>query len=911
MQQLKKVDITESQRDIQHPQPKTEVGLTDNAPEESQVDSSQTPALGPETATDAAENGGHDLAPSSATAPPESGEIGKTGAAPPGTGFTGNAAFVAAVFRNLPKGARPIVCVKAGDPSKGGWFAVEAHDVDRQCPVSHNNYVNCSSYFPDDKGEYKARKENVAGFHLVILDDVETKVKRDRLLGFQPTYEIETSPGNFQVGFALSQPLLNEIEVNALQGAVLVAELCDHGASGIARWIRLPVGINGKTKYLDGEGKPFRVNMPVWNPDISYTLAELVKGLGLKLDAKTPQAMQAGQAKNKSDDKQNEVYTPKASVNPIVVALMEQGLYKREIATGKHDVTCPWVHEHTDQLDTGAAYFEPDQSHPYGGYRCQHSHGHRYRIRALFEYLGVSPDEARHKAKIRLIAGEMNRVVAASEKVLVARGNVYQSGGMIVRVASNPITCDALIVPMHEAALTKELAACADWERFDGRTAGFVRCDPSPRHVGLVYKAQSYDHLPSLVGLARQPYFRPGDGVLITKPGYDPVSRRYGAFQESQYVFPEFTMETARAALNDLEELIVEVPFATEQDKAANVAAILTAAVRPSLDYAPAYHVGAPGYGSGKSYLCAIIAAFAGPGDTKRVAYPSNQEEAVKMVFSLLLESPAVIEFDDMQSDWIPHGVINSLLSAQSITGRILGSSKTATVGTTVMVMGSGNNVGPVRDTTRRVIMINLNTNSESPATVKYKGKPLEALRANREKYVTKALTIIAAWKAAGSPRADLPSIATYGGAWTDYCRQPLVWLGYPDPAKGLISQIRHDPDAVALGTLLAEWFKVFGSTAVTVRKLISTVQRGHEHLSDAILAFPVAERGEINPGKFGWFLKKNQQRIVAGLFVQEAEADGRKAWRVTRVGAAPVSPVAPPYAGPGQEFVSIDQAGR
>jgi hypothetical protein len=31
-------------------------------------------------------------------------------------------------------------------------------------------------------------------------------------------------------------------------------------------------------------------------------------------------------------------------------------------------MTCPWVHEHSDELDTAAAYFEPDELYPVGGF---------------------------------------------------------------------------------------------------------------------------------------------------------------------------------------------------------------------------------------------------------------------------------------------------------------------------------------------------------------------------------------------------------------------------------------------------------------------------------------------------------------------------------------------------------------
>ena len=35
-------------------------------------------------------------------------------------------------------------------------------------------------------------------------------------------------------------------------------------------------------------------------------------------------------------------------------------MYKQPLGDGKHDITCSWVDEHTNAVDSGTAYFEPD-----------------------------------------------------------------------------------------------------------------------------------------------------------------------------------------------------------------------------------------------------------------------------------------------------------------------------------------------------------------------------------------------------------------------------------------------------------------------------------------------------------------------------------------------------------------------
>lgn len=810
-----------------------------------------------------------------------------------------NADFLAAVFSDLAEGAFAAVCSKLGDPGAGGWLARRSDQLVNQLHSSANNYVNCSSFYPGEDGSFKARKAHFAGCHFLMLDDLGTKIPVDHLGDFKLSWLIETSPGNFQGGIILSEPITERAVAERLLNTLIAAGLCDPGASGpLTRWARLPEAINGKPKHVDQEGNPFQCRIVNWHPDARYTPQQIVDGLKLKLAP-------AGRPPKKASPRETRaphtapdrdyVLTPRAAENPVISALKARGLYKTPHGTGTHEITCPWIQEHTDELDSGAAYFEPSENYPVGGFCCQHSHRDKYHISALLEFLGVQNIEARHKPVIRVVTGDLHRVVDAAEKELADNGRHYQAGGLIVSVATDPMTGDPAIVPISAPALTRELSDVATWEKFNGSAKEWVRCDPPARHAAILYDAQRFRHLLPLEGLARQPYFRESDGVLISQPGYDKLSQRFGVFDRRQFVLPDPSPDAARAALALLEDLLTEFHFRSATDRAAAMSAIFTAVARPSFPHAPAFHVRAPVFGSGKTYLCELIGAFAGPGGNAKVSYPTTSEEAGKVILSLLLTSPAVIEFDDMDTDWIPHGIIKRVLTAESVTERILGVSKTATVSTRILLLGSGNNVGPVRDLLRRVLTIHVDPRCATPATIAYRGAPVEKVRQNRGKYVSAVLTIIQSWKKAGMPRAEAGSIVTYGGAWSDYCRYPLMWLGYPDPATTLLEQIRHDPDGDALGGLMAEWYSVFGSAPTTVRRV---VERAAElpNLKDAIREFPIEERGEINHSKLGWLLKRNANRVVNGFEFERSEADGRAAWRVVPSKLPPLPPFNPAF---------------
>ena len=761
--------------------------------------------------------------------------------------------------------------------------------MSKRCLESNNTYFNCSTFKVTDDGNYNAKKENFSACHALVLDDVGTKIALEPLADFQFSWKLETSPGNFQYGLIFEEPVTDGNKVTSMLDAFITKGWCDAGASGpMSRWMRLPVGINGKPKHKGDDGSPYRCRLQEWNPGKRYTPEQMIEEFHLELKKEPPLGSGDDNGGQPSHiDMTGGVYFPVNSENSVILSLKEMDLYKTPLGSGKHDITCPWVEQHTDAIDSGTAYFEPDDSHPAGGFSCMHSHGDKFHISELLDHLGIGQETIRHKPLIRVVSGEMHRVIDAAEKVLAQYGRHYHSGGLICSVYTDPETGNPEILPTTSPALTKELSMATAWEKFDKRSTSWTRCDPPARHCGILYDQRDYAHFPLLKGVARQPYFREVDGELVNTPGYDDKSALFGVFDASRFEIPEITAENTAEAKNKVEALFVEFDFAGDCDQAAAISAIFTAVTRPTLPHAPAYHVKAHVIGSGKSYLCELIAPFSGPGDSMKVSYPKTAEEATKAMLSMLMKNPAVIEFDDMDSDWTPHGTINRVLTAEHITDRILGVSKTATVSTRSLILGSGNNVGPVRDLLRRVITINLDPRCATPAMKKYTGDPVELVKQHREEYVAAVLTLIMAWKQAGCSRADVEPIATYNGLWADYCRHAVIWLGYPDPATTLIEQLKHDPDAEPLLNLMKAWHDCFDSQFTTVRKAVEKIEseratEAGRELLEALTEFPVGAKGSLNRSKIGWILKRNAGRIVDGYRFDRGEADGRNAWKVT-----------------------------
>jgi hypothetical protein len=806
-----------------------------------------------------------------------------------------NAEFMAGVFGNITDAECPVVVSFAGNPATAGssaWLGKPWSMGQMFLPGDHNNYTSFATFRPADNGEYRRQKKHFVALHAVMLDDIGTKVPLNRI-SLEPSWIIETSKGNYQYGYILSEPLRDSAEADRLFTAIIDAGLTDPGANGpCARIGRLPGAINGK--HSDNSGAAWHCKLTHWQPELRYSIRDIVDGLQVEL-RETSQQNRAQSRKNcvaANQPHHGEVYIPRADENPVIAALKASGLYKQSLDDGKHDITCPWIDEHTDQVDHGTAYFEPSETYPLGGFKCQHGHCADRRVSDLHRFFDISKIEAKHKPMILVQPGELPHICDAAESELAKTLQHYQRGGAIVTITTDPGTRETMVKPLSFHSLTRALAGLVIWQRFDKRNGEWTICDPPERPVRILHDATVYSYLPVLNGIARQPYLRP-DGSLMMNTGYDSATGMFGEFDSGQFSVPATpARQQAEQALSELSELLSEFAFKTDHDRAATLAGILTAVIRPSLPQAPMFHIRAPSIASGKSYLCELLTAFATPQKGTPHAFPGDDEECRKLLLAELLTAPAVLEFDNLTSDLVPHKSLCTALTSEFMSGRILGQSKTAEVGTRALFLSSGNNVEPVRDMTRRTLTITLDPACETPAARDFHRQPVSEVRADRGRYVSLAQTIVRAWLCAGRPKTACKTLASYSD-WSDYCRQPLLWLGLPDPAACIFEAMNNDPDRELLGEFLQAWFAIFGKTPAQTKDAITAAQtRGinfeycNEALREAITDIAGERDGSINSKRLGKWIRRRAGRVVKGLrFVQDESVVSNSArWKVESV---------------------------
>jgi len=143
-----------------------------------------------------------------------------------------------------------------------------------------------------------------------------------------------------------------------------------------AEFLAALLGSNTKPRY--GRPPP-RHRLHEWHPERAYSIAQIVEALGLDPDSVAGDKVPAGP---------KPAPPVRSWSGPAVIAeLQRRHLYKAALGARKHDVTCPWLREHTDALDGGTCYWEPDAEHPRGGFKCQHGHCSERNIGDLLVFL--------------------------------------------------------------------------------------------------------------------------------------------------------------------------------------------------------------------------------------------------------------------------------------------------------------------------------------------------------------------------------------------------------------------------------------------------------------------------------------------------------------------------------------------
>lgn len=513
---------------------------------------------------------------------------------------------------------------------------------------------------------------------------------------------------------------------------------------------------------------------------------------------------------------------------------------------------------------------------------------------------------------ITIQAGSIHEAVDAVEEVLMARGGLYQRGNQIVFMGEAPvITHDkeevtaARIFERGEHALAEDITRAACLMKWDARASDYVVSDCPSRLVKTFQERTGRFRLPTLTAIINAPTLRP-DGSLLSVPGYDKATGLF--FDPRGVTFPAVPEKPSRRdaerALDTLGDLLEGFPFEGQADRAVALSAILTACVRQALRTAPLHAFSAPVAGSGKSKLVDIASVTATGREAGVVAQAADDTEMEKRLGGLYLQGAGMVAIDNCTFP-IDGNFLCAVLTQTVVNIRPLGTSRLAEVPTSTFLTATGNNLVIAGDMTRRTVVARLDPRVERPELRRFDFEPVAQAKAERVRYVTAALTIMLAYKVAGSPHQADP-LGSFEG-WSEMVRDALMWLGCADPVTTMEEARENDPKLQELTEVLTHWRAGIGTDPITVRRVIEKANKQSApggmgfateydlpDLREALLS--VAGRGgAINSKALGRWLKANSKRIVGGASFEASGAiyDGAAMWqlKVQRASASTVAP--------------------
>ncbi len=334
--------------------------------------------------------------------------------------------------------------------------------------------------------------------------------------------------------------------------------------------------------------------------------------------------------------------------------------------------------------------------------------------------------------------------------------------------------------------------------------------------------------------------------------------------------------------------------FTEASDRSAALAALLTALVRASLPTAPLFLNKATRPGSAKTLLADIPALVATGRPATVFELGADVDEVEKRMLSVLLAGDSVINLDNLEIP-LAGATLCKVLSGETITGRLLGFNKTATVPTTALFLATGNNVQVIGDMTRRVVVCNLDPRSEAPESRQYDRNLTTWIPEHRPRLVQAGLTVLRAYIAAGRPRQPYPPMGSFED-WDLVVRRALTWLGEADPLAGTAQLESADPVRRKLRALLLAWHDTFHSAGATSKEAVTRARetqpneagdevRPAQVLWEVLTEYFADRRGDVRSQLVGEFIRKSERRVEAGMrFENLGTSQDRQVWRVVIV---------------------------
>jgi len=520
---------------------------------------------------------------------------------------------------------------------------------------------------------------------------------------------------------------------------------------------------------------------------------------------------------------------------------------------------------------------------------------------AALEPVEVDPPPPSEGPRPRIVIGpDEHRVNDEAAASLGADSELFQRGGVLVRVASDPPPASKSIRrptgPRIEAVavatLRERLTRWADWWKI---AKGEEDCIEQPAHpppwsVQAVHCRGVWPTVRVLEAVVEYPVFLP-DGRIFTEPGYDSgTGILYHPPAELVLAVPNKpTKADAVAAAHRLLDVVSDFPFAGDAHKAAWLASVLTPLSRFAFSGpSPLFLAEGNCRGVGKGLLLDVAGRIVTGQGFAVCTFTNDREELRKLITSIAAQGDRLVLFDNLDGPF-GGGVIDMALTGEAWQGRLLGTNTTIRVPLLVSWYASGNNVSIIGDTARRICPFRLETPLENPERRgDFRRQDLLGwVGGNRAALLTDALTILKGWHLAGRPDMKPAPWGSFSG-WSGVVRNAIMWCGLCDPGDTRNElQERADTAADSMRAVLIGLEQLdperYGLTAAEIidRVFINPPTVPEKWFHDLRTALE-----ELLPRResrhLGYRLRTFRRRIFAGRYLDSPrESHGSARWVV------------------------------
>lgn len=397
-----------------------------------------------------------------------------------------------------------------------------------------------------------------------------------------------------------------------------------------------------------------------------------------------------------------------------------------------------------------------------------------------------------------------------------------------------------------------------------------------------VIRARQYHGVPVLKAVVNLPVAR-ADGSIHNALGLDESTGLY--LQGVQHREPRYLSPAQRSAVfGRIWSLFEGFPFATRADRSCYFAALLTTAIRPTIETAPAFLINTSTPGTGKTKLaeCLMIAADA---SKAAKAFPDEPEEQAKVISSVLKAAPRGVLFDNVIGTIKPTGAFCVASTSAEYEARVMGTDVMQVRENRAVWVLTGNNVRLAGDVVRRVLAVTLDA-PENPEFRRFSFDPVLTLERSATDLRLALLDLIYTWDVDGKPYRDAIGGFASFEPWSQIVRPVCMWLGLGDPLDVIGTARDLDPASEKLELMMDAWEKRFGLNEPVFLKDIGLSAFIGEHAGlwkeaeEAICTY----KGRVDLSQLPYWLRKNKGIKNKGRYFEGVKKGPRTAWKLSKL---------------------------